>query len=41
VTVKNFSQIINNTAPAGSGPDVFNLGILNVDGSSTIGIVNP
>ena len=40
LTVKNYSTIINNTAPAGSGPDVYNLGTLSVDGSSTIGIVN-
>ncbi len=40
VTVKNSSSIINNTAPTGDGPDVYNLGVLHLDSSSTIGILD-
>jgi predicted outer membrane repeat protein len=40
VTVNNDSQIINNTAPAGSGADVYNLGVLYLDNTSIIGILD-
>jgi hypothetical protein len=39
VTVENSSEVINNTAPAGFGADVYNLGTLHLDGSSTIGVI--
>jgi hypothetical protein len=40
VTVENSSSIINNTAPAGYGADVYNLGVLHLDASSIIGILD-
>jgi predicted outer membrane repeat protein len=40
VTVKNSSSITGNTAPAGFGADVYNLGVLYLDSSSTIGILD-
>ena len=40
VTVENSSKITGNTAPAGYGPDVYNLGWLYLDGSSTLGILD-
>jgi predicted outer membrane repeat protein len=39
-TVKNFSSITGNTAPVGAGADADNQGVLYLDGSSTIGILN-
>ena len=35
--VKNSSTITGNTAPAGSGPDVYNLGTVRWDGTGTLG----
>jgi predicted outer membrane repeat protein len=40
VTVKNSSSITGNTAPAGYGADVYNLGVLYLDSTSTIGILD-
>jgi hypothetical protein len=42
VTVKNHSSITGNTAPAGSGADVYNLGTLYADSTSinSLGILN-
>jgi len=40
VTVKNSSSITGNTAPAGFGADVYNLGHLYLDSTSTIGILD-
>jgi predicted outer membrane repeat protein len=37
VTVKNSSSITNNTAPAGYGPDGYNLGTLDWDGTGSLG----
>jgi hypothetical protein len=39
-TVKSFSTITGNTAPAGQGADAYNLGTLSLDSTSTIGILN-
>ena len=40
VTVKNSSSITGNTAPVGFGADVDNLGVLYLDSTSTIGILD-
>jgi predicted outer membrane repeat protein len=40
VTVKNSSSITGNTAPVGFGADVYNLGVLYTDSTSTIGILD-
>ena len=40
MTVENSSIIFENTAPSGTGPDVFNNGGVYVDGSSTIGVLD-
>jgi hypothetical protein len=40
VTVENLSSIIGNTAPAGFGADVYNLGVLYLDNTSTIGVLD-
>jgi hypothetical protein len=40
VTVKNSSNITGNTAPVGFGADVYNQGVLYLDSSSTIGILD-
>ncbi len=40
VTVKNFSTITGNTAPAGFGADFYNWGVLSLDASSIIGILD-
>jgi hypothetical protein len=40
VTIKNNSSITGNTAPAGFGPDADNLGVLYLDSTSTIGILD-
>jgi hypothetical protein len=40
VTVENSSTITGNTAPVGSGPDVYNAGVLYWDGSGTLGTVD-
>ncbi len=40
VTIKNSSSITANTAPVGSGADVYNLGTLYLDSTSTIGILD-
>ncbi|HET6880873.1 MAG TPA: hypothetical protein VFI31_12000 [Pirellulales bacterium] len=37
VTIENSTSIIDNTAPVGYGPDVYNTGVLYVDSSSAIG----
>jgi hypothetical protein len=39
-TVKNSSSITGNTAPVGFGADVYNLGMLYLDSTSTIGILD-
>jgi hypothetical protein len=39
-TVKNSSSITGNTAPAGFGADVYNLGVLYLDSTSIIGILD-
>ena len=40
VTVNNSSTITGNTAPVGFGADVYNQGVLYLDSSSTIGILD-
>ena len=40
VIVENSSSITGNTAPVGFGADVYNLGVLYLDASSIIGILN-
>jgi hypothetical protein len=40
LTVENSSSISGNSAPVGSGADVFNEGVLYLDRSSTIGILD-
>jgi hypothetical protein len=40
VTVENSSIITGNTAPSGSGPDVYNAHVLYWDGSGTLGTVD-
>jgi predicted outer membrane repeat protein len=40
VTVNNSSTITGNTAPVGFGADVYNLGVLHLDVSSIIGILD-
>ena len=40
VTVKNSSSITGNTAPVGFGADVYNLGVLYLDSTSRIGILD-
>ena len=40
VIVKNSSTITGNTAPAGFGADVYNLGVLYLDSTSMIGILD-
>jgi hypothetical protein len=40
VTVKNSSSITGNTAPIGVGADIDNLGVLYLDRSSTIGVLD-
>ncbi len=40
VTVENSSSITGNTAPAGYGADLYNLGVLYLDSSSTIGVLD-
>lgn len=40
LTVENSSSVTGNTAPLGSGLDVDNLGVLYLDGSSIIGILD-
>jgi predicted outer membrane repeat protein len=40
VTVKNSSSITGNTAPASSGADVYNQGVLDLDSTSIIGILD-
>jgi hypothetical protein len=40
VTVENHSSITGNTAPAGSGADVYNLGLLYWDGTGTLGTLD-
>jgi hypothetical protein len=40
LTIENSSSITGNTAPVGFGADVYNLGVLYVDASSTIGILD-
>jgi predicted outer membrane repeat protein len=40
VFVKNSSKITGNTAPAGFGADVYNLGVLDLDVSSMIGVLD-
>ena len=40
VTVENSSSITGNTAPPGSGPDVYNADVLYWDGSGTLGTVD-
>lgn len=37
VTIENGASIVDNTAPVSYGPDVYNLGVLYADSSSTIG----
>jgi hypothetical protein len=39
VTVENSSSITGNTAPVGSGADVYNQGTLYLDATSIIGIL--
>jgi hypothetical protein len=41
VTVENYSKIIGNSAQVGPGADVYNLGVLYLDSSSVIGILDP
>ncbi len=40
VTVEHYSSITGNIAPAGYGADVYNLGVLYLDSTSTIGILD-
>jgi len=40
VTVKNSSSISGNTAPVGFGADAYNLGVLDLDNTSTIGTLD-
>jgi hypothetical protein len=40
LTVENSSSIIGNFAPVGFGADGYNFGVLDLDGTSTIGIVD-
>jgi len=40
VTVKNSSSITGNTAPVGFGADIYNLGVLYLDSTSIIGILD-
>jgi hypothetical protein len=40
VTIKNSSTITGNTAPAGSGADVYSYGVVYLDSTSTIGILD-
>ena len=40
VTVENSSSITGNIAPVGFGADVYNQGVLHVDASSIIGILD-
>jgi parallel beta-helix repeat protein len=40
VTVQNSSTITGNSAPVGSGADVYNNGVLHVDATSTIGVLD-
>ena len=40
VKVKNSSTITGNTAPAGSGADVYNYGVVYLDSSSSIAILD-
>jgi hypothetical protein len=40
VTIKNDSMITGDTAPLGFGADVYNLGVLYLDSTSTIGILD-
>jgi hypothetical protein len=40
LTVTNSSKITGNTAPAGSGPDVYNLGTLYLDSTSIMGMLD-
>lgn len=40
VTVKDSSSITGNTAPTGHGADVYNLGVLYLDATSVIGILD-
>jgi predicted outer membrane repeat protein len=40
VTIKNSSSITGNAAPAGFGADVYNLAVLYLDSTSTIGILD-
>lgn len=40
VTLENFSNITGNTAPIGLGADVYNLGIVHLDGTSSIGVLD-
>jgi hypothetical protein len=39
-TIENGSSVTGNTAPTGYGPDVYNLGVVYIDATSTIGILN-
>jgi hypothetical protein len=40
MTVEDSTVIVGNHAPVGFGADVYNLGVLNLDGSSSDGILN-
>jgi len=40
VTVENSSSVNGNTAPAGEGADIYNLGVVYLDSTSSIGIVD-
>jgi hypothetical protein len=40
LTLKNYSTITGNTAPASFGPDVYNQGVVYVDSTSVIGILD-
>jgi hypothetical protein len=40
LTIENSSSITGNTAPVGFGADVYNLGTVNLDGSSIIGVLD-
>jgi hypothetical protein len=40
VTIQNDSMITGNTAPLGLGADVYNLGVLYLDSTSTLGILD-
>ena len=40
MTIKNASTVTGNTAPAGSGADVYNATVLYADGTSLLGTLD-